>query len=164
MFSTPSFSDVPDRPNAFSGVSSDESVETEQDVLSHLEERALEKMSVERQVEGHVEGPLPLLKHVDFLLYLARKLGKEANFLKPFPKMTEQEVTQEVLAYNRTHPKVPVCTHNLSEQYEQLKNVCQSDGGPLYRSNSQEVTIKDVIEQSLANLDENAKKSRDYWV
>lgn len=105
-----------------------------------------------------------MLSHVDFLLALARKMGKEANFLTPFPKLSESELRQEVLAYNRSHPKVPVCTHHLKEQYETLRNVCKNDGGPLYRSNSHEVTIKDVIEQSLANLEQNAQKARDYLV
>lgn len=107
---------------------------------------------------------LSINKHVDFLLYLARKLGKNANFLTPFPKLSEDELREEVLAYNRSHPKVSVSTHNLTQQYEELRNVCQVDGGALYRSNSHEVTIKDVIEQSLVNLDEKANQSKDYLV
>ncbi len=106
----------------------------------------------------------PLLQHVDFLLLLARKLGQGANFITPFPKISLQELQDEVLAYNRSHPKHPVSTKGLAEQYEQLRQACQRDSGPLYLHNSSKVTIKDLLERSLNQLDDGAKAATNYVV
>lgn len=106
----------------------------------------------------------PLLEHVDFLLALARKLSKDANFVTPFPKVSLKQLQDEVLAYNRQHPKHPVSTKDLSRQYQQLRDICQRDGGPLYLKNSEEVTIKDLLENSLKKLDEQAQDPKHYLV
>ena len=114
------------------------------------------------------QKPKPLLEHLDFLLYLARKLGPNSNFITPFPHITLPLLEKEVKAYNELYVHQPVSIKTLPADYAVLKNVCKKDGGPLYQGNAAQVTIKDLIEQSLVHINEqavsNANPTKQYVV
>ncbi|MFN8614289.1 MAG: hypothetical protein U0003_00015 [Vampirovibrionales bacterium] len=108
--------------------------------------------------------PQPVLEHLDFLLYLARKLGANSNFMTPFPNITLPLLESEIKCYNEAHRHQPVSTKTLQHDYEVLKQVCRKDGGPLYQGNASQVTIKDVIEQSLAHINAKAANATNQFV
>jgi hypothetical protein len=92
---------------------------------------------------------LPLSQHTDFLIQLADELGKDSNFLHPFPKITEALLREKAETYNNTHPYNRVNLDSIHKDYELLRHAYTKDKWPLFQQNSDRVSVKDIIEHVL---------------
>ena len=114
--------------------------------------------------KAHSGQTKPLLQHLEFLLHLAHKLGANSTMLRPFPNITLPLLEAEIEAYNSHNRHQPVNTKTLAHDYEILKQACLKDAGPLYQSNSSKVTLRDVIQQSLAHIEANKDPLPNHYV
>lgn len=114
--------------------------------------------------KAHSGQTNPVLEHLEFLLYLAKKLGATSTMLRPFPNITLAVLEAEIDAYNSVNRHQPVNTKTLAHDYEVLKQACLKDAGPLYQSNASKVTLRDVIQQSLAYIQANKEPLPNHYV
>ncbi|MDH4379931.1 MAG: hypothetical protein QE263_08515 [Vampirovibrionales bacterium] len=114
--------------------------------------------------KAHSGQTQPLLDHLEFLLHLAHKLGATSTMLRPFPNITLAVLEAEIEDYNSHNRHQPVNTKTLADDYEVLKQACLKDGGPLYQGNASNVTLRDVIQQSLAHIQANKEPIPNHYV